>query len=76
MDEKKYLLWPGYVKSKVDGDEHFIGAARLAQLHGVDLRECLVVPYERKARDRFLAGRDCSGLKSLTTSYHGNYGRG
>lgn len=67
----KYLLWPSWVKSKTDGDEHFIGARHLAQLHGVDLRECLVVPYGQT--DRVLAGRDCSGMKSLGVSYHGIY---
>ena len=36
----RYLLCPGYVKSKYDGDEHYIGAMRLARLYGVDPREC------------------------------------
>lgn len=71
MAEQKYLLFPGYVRSKVDGDEHFIGAVQLAQLHGVDLRECVVVPWGQE--ESVLAGRDCSKLKVLRPSYHGTY---
>ena len=67
----KYLLFPGWVRSKNDSDQHFITASQLARLHGVDIRECLVVPYGQV--DRVLTGRDCSGMRSLTVSYHGVY---
>ena len=38
----KYCLHPGYVISQNDGDRHFIGAARLADLYRVHLSECVV----------------------------------
>lgn len=39
----RYILHPGQMESKSDGQIHFIGAAALAQLYGVNLMECLVV---------------------------------
>lgn len=41
---KKYMLHPGRVISKKDGDEHYIQADQLARLYGVPLNECLIVP--------------------------------
>lgn len=67
----KYLVFPGFVRSITDGDEHFISAAQLIQLHGVKRSECLVVPYGQV--DRVLAGRDCSGMRSLGVSYYDTY---
>lgn len=37
----RYVLHPGYVTSKNDGDRHFIGGPRLARLYGVDIRQCV-----------------------------------
>jgi hypothetical protein len=37
---KKYALHPGFVKSRTDGDRHYISAKYLAFLYGVDMREC------------------------------------
>ena len=39
--EIRYVLHPGYVISRTDGDEHFISADRLARLYGVDIRCCV-----------------------------------
>lgn len=41
MPEPTYVLAPGWVRSRIDGDRHFTGAARLAALYGVPLRRCL-----------------------------------
>ena len=41
MTPVRYILHPGYVRSKYDGDEHFIGGPRLARLYGVSLRDCV-----------------------------------
>ena len=38
----KYRLLPGLVRSANDKDIHHIPAARLAELYGVKLSECLV----------------------------------
>lgn len=39
---KKYLLLPGYVRSKTDGQSHYVSADQLVRLYGVDWRECVV----------------------------------
>lgn len=38
----KYVLRPGHVRSKSDGEVHFINAQRLAELYRVPLNECAV----------------------------------
>lgn len=37
---KKYCLHGGEIRSKNDGDIHYIGAARVGDLFGVNWREC------------------------------------
>ena len=39
---RRYVLHPGYVYSRNDGDRHFVGAVDLARLYGVRLSDCLV----------------------------------
>jgi len=39
---KRYLVVPGWVRSRVDGDRHWIGAERLMRLYGVDPAECVI----------------------------------
>lgn len=61
----RYVLHPGYVTSKNDGQEHFIGGPRLARLYGVDIRECVfgdVPEYQEQ-----------DGDVHLHPDYHGNY---
>lgn len=41
----KYVLHPGWVTSKVDGDRHFIGVGKLVHLYGVDPAECTLDPF-------------------------------
>jgi len=45
----KYIVWPGYIISKNDGDRHYISAEQLVSLYGVSIRECIVIngPEER-----------------------------
>lgn len=38
----KYLLHPGYVISKTDGDRHYITAKMLMKLYNVRPEECVV----------------------------------
>ena len=40
----KYVLCPGHVRSRNDGDVHFISAGVLARLYGVSIRQCVVQP--------------------------------
>lgn len=41
----RYLLCPGFITSRTDGDRHHISAEQLARLYGVPLDECLVLNY-------------------------------
>lgn len=47
----KYALFPGHVTSKTDGDVHFVGAQDLARLYGVNMRECVVLPFPKTAAE-------------------------
>ena len=48
--KKTYLVCPGIVKSKSDGDEHFITAKQLMSLYAVKPYDCLVVDCPESAR--------------------------
>lgn len=67
---KRYILHTGYVESKSDGQRHFIGAAELARLYGVDMRNCVVDDEN---------GQNMRGFKPtpddvhLWPSYRGDY---
>jgi len=41
LPKRLYAVHPGWVKS-ADGQEHFITARRLMDLHGVSPRQCVV----------------------------------
>lgn len=41
--KKKYLLCPGYVRSKEDGELHWIDVPTLAKLYGVPMIECMML---------------------------------
>lgn len=63
---KKYMLLPGWVTSRHDGDIHFIGSEQLARLYGVSMDECCVYRGQHT-----LAEHD--GLMFLPVRYDGNY---
>ena len=67
---KRYVLHPGYIKSRSDGDWHYIDAYRLAKLYGVPLHECIVVDANRPETFR---SRDLSGFKHLYPREDGKY---
>lgn len=62
MKEPRIFLYPGEVRSKVDGDFHYITAPQLARLYGVDYRKCYVI-YESKERGT-------AGYGELKTDIH------
>ena len=41
----RYVLMPGYIQSRNDGQAHYINAEKLSALYGVKLQECFV--YDR-----------------------------
>ena len=66
----KYVLCPGNVVSKNDGQVHFISAEQLASLYRVPMRECTVwdnlLPYVTNTRNH-------AGLIALSPRRSGNY---
>ena len=63
----RYVLCPGWVKSKSDGDLHYITAPRLAQLYGVRVNDCAVWDSEKPQ-----PGGRPEGIY-LYPDYHGDY---
>ena len=61
----RYVVYPGYITSKNDGQFHYITAAKLMQLYKVNPRECIVY--------RENLGLDVSKLTQLHPRYDGNY---
>lgn len=52
--KRKYLLHPGNVISKEDGDKHYISPLKLCDLYGVHPDECLIVSDRTKNDDSFI----------------------
>lgn len=48
----RYLLCPGVVRSRTDGDRHHIGPAMLSELYRVPMGDCLVMPEQRPTHHR------------------------
>ena len=65
---KKYIVVPGFVISKSDGDHHYIDATTLIYLYKVKAQECIIISDESA-----LLARDCTGMKILRPRYDGNY---
>ncbi len=40
---KRYAVFPGYVRSSTDGQDHYLNGPRMMRLYGVDPRECIIV---------------------------------
>lgn len=41
----RYLLCPGFVTSRTDGDWHYVDARQLSVLYGVPMADCVALPY-------------------------------
>lgn len=67
---KKYVLCPGFVRSRNDGDRHWISAPELARLYGVPIRECDVWDSRRPET---LMGLKAEGRVFLRPRADGNY---
>ncbi len=69
----RYLLCPGPVRSRTDGDWHHVTASRLAMLYGVPMGECIVLPLDWY-NGQCLRARVASGeLIELRPRFDGNY---
>lgn len=73
----RYLLCPGPVRSKADGQVHHVPAMRLAALYGVPLSACAILPGSRPGdrllRDAMLARVARGELVALHPRYDGDY---
>ena len=47
---KKYLILPGVVRSRSDGDMHYISARQLIELYKVNPEECKIVDSPQSAQ--------------------------
>lgn len=56
---KRYMLHPGWICSKNDGDWHFIGVGQLVQAYRINIKECLVCA-------------SCQGREALPCTNEGN----
>ena len=77
MMGKKYIIWPGYVTSRRDGDRNYITAAQLMHLYRVPQQNCVLAPppddrsLQAKIKRKQLTG--IKGLVHLTPRSDGNY---
>ena len=62
---KKYLICPGYVKSKNDNQIHYIGSEKLISLYKVNKKDCVI-----KDNDFYIYP---SNLIKLCPNYYGDY---
>lgn len=67
----RYVLHPGPVRSKTDGDVHHISASQLIMLYRVNPRDCVVYPEGDAFRQRFW--QDQPGDVHLYPRTSGNY---
>ncbi len=79
----RYLLCPGPVQSRADGDLHHITARQLAFLYGVPMAECVTLPEpvpsggayhpSNSFRRDLLASVERGELIALRPRYDGDY---
>ncbi|MGR8931942.1 MAG: hypothetical protein ACU836_15015 [Gammaproteobacteria bacterium] len=67
----KYVLCPGFIFSKNDGDRHYISARKLAELYHVSMNECVVKPDMDDPR--YKGWRPPEDAIELNPKYNGNY---
>jgi hypothetical protein len=77
MSHRKYMVHPGFMTSKNDGQEHHISARRLMQLYKVHPNEC-VVCHGCQRNPRMMACGTAFGDRMgkyihLTPRYNGDY---
>ena len=73
MIKKKYLVLPGYIYSKYDGEEHYITASTLIKLYNVNPNECVIHDSSRSSDLFGFREFNYKGLIKLTPRYHGDY---
>lgn len=72
----RYLLFPGSVRSIIDGQVHHVTAPALARLYGVPLSDCVALPCrpgDSALRDTLLARAARGELVALHPRADGAY---
>ena len=67
LKKLKYIIRPGTMVSRTDGDVHFISAEQLIALYQVNPSECVIVDRDDKIPKRLLH------LEILAPRYDGKY---
>ena len=70
VEEIEYIIYPGFVTSKRDGDLHYISAQKLMTLYGVEPKKCRVA-VEQEDIERIR--RKSPEALLLTPLAEGNY---
>lgn len=71
---KKFMVCPGHIKSKNDGDWHYIGAFQLMRLYGVNPKDCVVAERDHPGRSWASVPRaNATNLIRLAPRYNGDY---
>jgi hypothetical protein len=66
---KRFAVFPDYVISKTDGEDHYISSIQLIHLYNVDPTECVIVD-RRSAQHQHTC---LDGLIQLHPNYDGDY---
>jgi hypothetical protein len=75
MTAPKYVILPGYVRSRTDNDLHYVNSSMLIALYKVDPKECVILGLDCTQEERLdvfdLAKKE--KLIFLGPRYDGNY---
>lgn len=71
---RRYIVHPGWITSRADGDRHFIRAGQLIRLYGISINECLVCAH-CQGRKMLPCMASTPGYVDLWPRYSGDYTR-
>ena len=72
----KYVICPGFVTSKTDGQRHYVGPYELMRLYGVDPKDCDIyepTPWWPGSVSVWRPDEEHKGLIRLHPRYDGDY---
>ena len=75
MTTKKYLICPSHIRSKNDGDRHYISSVELMHLYGVSYKDCDIMSENHDYWDNphRYPGIFDKYEAILSPNYHGEY---
>lgn len=66
---KKFILHPGIITSRLDGEDHYINAGTLAKLHKVDINECIIMTSAKEMNNTLINGVTKEQMKKMINLY-------